>query len=420
MRKKKALIIGLVWPEPGSSAAGSRIIQLLGLLQESGYALTFASAAQKGPYSFSLSTLDIEEVPIRLNDSHFDNFLKRLDPQLVMFDRFVTEEQYGWRVSEQCPAALRILDTEDLHSLREARHQQVRQKTDSLHPYNDIAKREMASILRCDLSILISETEMSWIQQHFPIPSSLLYYIPFLPSLPVPSGESEKGYEDRRDLVFIGNYLHAPNLDAARYLKAHIWPSLSKKLPGVHLYLYGAYANHAVMQLHQPRERFWVAGRTPEVISTLGKYRLLLAPLRFGAGAKGKFIDAMCSGTPVVTTPVGAESMTGPANEWNGSICTDDASFIQETTRLYQNPADWENAQQKGYWLLQHKFNRTLFLDSFVQHLAGLHQRLEAHRTENFLGQMLSYHGLQSTKYKSLWIEEKNKTNPPSISSGTS
>ena len=115
---QQLLIIGTVWPEPRSSAAGARMMQLIQFFKKEGAEITFACSASNLEYSENLDRLDIKTKQIKINDSGFDTFIKELKPSVVLFDRFMTEEQFGWRVAEHCPDALRILDTEDLHSLR--------------------------------------------------------------------------------------------------------------------------------------------------------------------------------------------------------------------------------------------------------------------------------------------------------------
>ena len=115
------LIIGWVWPEPCSSAAGSHMLSLLRLFRSQGWNVTFASAAQTTEHTVDLRTEDIEVQSIALNDSSFDQFIVQQQPDIVMYDCFVMEEQYGWRVEKNHPQALRILDTGDLQCLRKAR-----------------------------------------------------------------------------------------------------------------------------------------------------------------------------------------------------------------------------------------------------------------------------------------------------------
>ena len=95
--------------------------------------------------------------------------LLNLNPDVVLFDRFMIEEQFGWRVTEQCPNAVKLLDTEDLHCLRKGRHQAFKDKQPFTDDYlfNDFAKREIASILRCDVTLMISEFEMELLSKNF-------------------------------------------------------------------------------------------------------------------------------------------------------------------------------------------------------------------------------------------------------------
>jgi len=123
---QKILVIGYVWPEPRSSAAGSRMLKLLQLLRAEAWQVVFASAAALSPHRADLSALGIEEKPIELNADSFDHFIQAYQPDVVLFDRFFTEEQFAWRVEQHCPHALRVLETVDLHCLREARHRLLR------------------------------------------------------------------------------------------------------------------------------------------------------------------------------------------------------------------------------------------------------------------------------------------------------
>src|SRR5210317_758099 len=125
MLKKKLLIIGHTFPEPSTTGAGNRMMQLIELFLEEGYDITFASTANASERSVSLDHLGISVQEIHLNQTTFDTFIADLNPSVVMYDRFMTEEQFGWRVAECCPEALRILDTEDLHFLRKAREEAI-------------------------------------------------------------------------------------------------------------------------------------------------------------------------------------------------------------------------------------------------------------------------------------------------------
>ena len=117
----KVLIIGHNWPEPTTTAAGHRMIQLIRAFLHFEWLVTFVSTAAKTEYSFDLEAIGVETNFVQLNHSSFDEFLKKVHPKYVVFDRFMVEEQFGWRVTEHVPNAIRILNTEDLHSVRKTR-----------------------------------------------------------------------------------------------------------------------------------------------------------------------------------------------------------------------------------------------------------------------------------------------------------
>ncbi|MBB6239407.1 glycosyltransferase involved in cell wall biosynthesis [Pedobacter sp. AK013] len=405
---KKLLIIGLVWPEPTSSAAGTRMIQLIDLFLSKGYQIIFASAASKSDFSYDFSETNLVEQQIKLNDESFNVFLKELNPDLVLFDRFMVEEQYGWRVQQECPNALRVLDTEDLHCLRNAR-QQSDKKKQVLDLFSDTAKREIASILRCDLSLIISEVEMDMLKTQFKIDASLIYYLPFLEKeITQQDIENWVSYEERADFVFIGNFLHEPNWNTVQFLKTKVWPVLRKRLPDASLNIFGSYASQKVLQLDNKNEKFLIKGRAVDAKETIAKHRILLAPIQFGAGVKGKFIDAMHVGTPSVTTSVGAEAMKGNL-DWNGSIEDNLELFINEAVKLYLDKNAWQIARQNGVKIINERYSTKYFANQFINEVEKLVSNLSTHRQNNFFGQILNHHTAQSTKYMSLWIEEKNK-----------
>lgn len=405
------LILGKVWPEPGSSAAGSRMLQLIRLFKEQGWTIAFASAANTSGYSADLNSPGISSYTIELNSSSFDTFLKQLQPSAVLFDRFSTEEQFGWRVAEHCPNAIRILDMEDLHCLRAARQEARNEKREfKLNDLaNDTAKRELASIYRCDVSLVISEYELLLLKDFFKVNEMLLHYLPFLQD-PI-SAEEEKqlpGFAERRNFISIGNFLHAPNMDAVLYLKEEIWPAIRKQLPRAELEVYGAYAPQKAIQLHQPKDGFLVKGRAGTVEDVMSKARICLAPLRFGAGLKGKLLDAMRYGTPSITTGIGTEGMQGQL-AWNGRVAETASGFAAAAVALYSDETEWHTAQAQGIQIYNARFDRRQFEQAFMNSLLQLQRHLPEHRLGNFTGAMLFHHSLLSTKYMALWIEAKNK-----------
>lgn len=408
--KKSILIIGFVWPEPETTAAGTRMLQLIELFQKQGYQITFCSTALKTENSFPLENLEIKTVSIELNNNSFDEFVKKIDPTLVLFDRFLTEEQFGWRVAEICPNAIRILDTEDLHFLRNTRKNSNSQEALTLESFNnEISKREIASIYRCDLSLIISKFEHNLLENTFKLDKELLFYIPFIfDELSPVDLNSKPIFEERQDFMTIGNFKHEPNWNGVLYLKTTIWPLIRKQIPDAILHIYGAYAPEKAKQLHNEKEGFLIEGWAENKQIAFEKARVCLAPLQFGAGLKGKLIDAMLFGTPSVTTTIGAEGMHDSL-PWNGFIEDDPKEFVSNSVALYSSKKVWNQAQKNGYTILNLNYRKEVFENSLFDKLNIIQENLEKHRSNNFIGSMLLHHSLKSTKFLSKWIEAKNR-----------
>ena len=412
--RKHLLIIGFVWTEPKSSAAGSRMMQLISFFQSQNFQITFASPCAKSDNAFNLETIGVSQITIELNHSSFDGFVKDLNPDIVLFDRFIMEEQFGWRVAEQCPNAIRILDTEDLHGLRKGRHQAFKDGNafNKTYLFNNVAKREIASIYRSDLSLIISEEEMKILKNEFKAPDNLLVYLPFmLDSISPESIKNIPKFDERQHFITIGNFMHEPNYNAVLFLKESIWPLLRRQLPEVELHIYGAYVLQKVNQLHNKKEGFLIKGFTDDVNEVMQQARVCLAPIRFGAGLKGKLVDAMLNGTPCVTTTIGAEGMFGSevsGLDANGFIEDTPESFANKAVQLYQNEILWNEKQQNGFQVINKRFNSNYFRQKLASIIEETIQQLNNKRQNNFTGQMLMHHTLQSTKFMSKWIEAKN------------
>ena len=205
--------------------------------------------------------------------------------------------------------------------------------------------------------------------------------------------------------MMIGNFRHPPNRDGILWMKKEIWPLIRKTLPSAEFHCYGAYPPREIMNLSDRASGFIIQGATADQYLTLCQYRVNLAPLRYGAGIKGKISDGWWTGTPVVTTSIGAEGMSGGL-ALGGIIADSPESFAQAAIQLYSQEQDWNHSQTLGLELIRALYSRS---EAFTQRIQYLQKNLEDHRKANFMGTLLSYHTLRSTKYFSKWIEEKSK-----------
>ncbi|WP_192854189.1 glycosyltransferase [Vibrio lentus] len=408
---KKVLAIGYVWPEPNSSAAGSHMMSLLRLFKRQGWSVEFATPAQETEHMIDLSEEGITSQSIQLNCDSFDQYIEELQPDVVMFDRFMMEEQFGWRVEKVCPNAFKLLDTEDLQFLRNARHEAVKKETEltKAHLYSDLAKREIAAILRCDLSLIISSYEMDLLQSQFNIDPKLLHHLPFMVDLNT-LPESTKSFEERKHFMTIGNFRHAPNWDAVLQLQK-IWPKIRKQLPDTELHIYGSYPPPKATALHNPKTGFHIKGWAKDAQEVMEQARVCVAPLRFGAGIKGKLLDAMKLQTPNVTSEIGSEGMLPQGDlQWPGAVADDIDEFVEQAVALYNDEEKWLKAQSQCHSILEAHYEQNQLGDTLIERLTALESALESHRLDNFFGSMLKHHSMASTKYMSQWIAEKNKT----------
>ena len=403
----KILVIGYVWPEPDSSAAGSHMMSVLRLFRQQGWQVEFSTPAQASDHMIDLEKEGITSQSINLNCDSFDEYVADYQPDMVLFDRFMMEEQFGWRVEKNCPDALKLLDTVDLHCLRNARHQAYKAGREMTQAdlFSDIAKREIAAILRCDISLIISSYEKKLLTETFGVDESLVYYLPFMVDLEnIP--QQTKPFSGRKHFMTIGNFRHAPNWDAVLQLQK-IWPEIRKQLPETELHIYGSYPPPKATALNNPKTGFLVKGWAEDSIAVMQDYRLCLAPIMFGAGIKGKLLDAMISQTPSVTTSTGSEGMHDK-EDWPGVVTDDLNEFADAAVRLYKEEALWSEAQRNSSRLLQSFYNGNVLGAGLIEKILKTEETLPVHRLKNFTGAMLKHHTMMSTEYMSKWIAAKN------------
>ncbi|MCW5515203.1 glycosyltransferase [Muriicola sp. Z0-33] len=411
MEDLKVLIIGHTWPEPKATAAGGRMMQLIQFFLTHGYSISFGSTANNIDKGADLDQLGVQSIKLLLNDQSFDTYLQQLKPDIVVFDRFITEEQFGWRVTEFAPNAIKILDTEDLHSLRLARKQALEKQTvftNKLWRQHQHTIREVAAIYRCDLSLIISEYEMQLLTKELGIPASQLLYLPYmLDPLEVEETKDWLPFEEREHFVFIGTGKHPPNVDAIKWLKMEIWPLIKEALPATQLHIYGAYLPQAVKQFNHQTEGFIVKGWAEDANMSMSRAKVNLAPLRYGAGIKGKLVLAMRQGTPNVATKVGAEGISGYFQ--NQGCANDDAmEFAKQAIDLYTNKRQWSAIQLKGLNAINQQFNKSVHYTSLNKAIVHLQTNLSQHRIQNFTGAMLMHHTMAASMYLAKWITAKN------------
>ncbi|CAE7353080.1 ALKBH8 [Symbiodinium natans] len=368
---RRAMVISTNWPDPDVSAAGRVTSGRLRLLRsfcslESGNAVSFASAARPGSAQGKLSAAnDVQCFRIKTNDeaSVVAALESAGNPELVLFDGFNAEERFGHYVRDKLPDSMRILDMQDFHALRLGRERLIEDAADastvvSYRPtaFDDDLQRELASIHRCDATLAISEDERKLLVDTYGVPGWKVFAAPF----GFARSGALPGYEDRQGAMFIGNWRHRPNRDCAKWLIQEVWPLVRQRFPDLELSVYGANQTPDDAALTQESLGAYVRGYCRSVQKAMRQHRLLVAPLRYGAGVKGKVLEAMQHGLVVVTTPVGVEGIASPESFPGYVVQTggeDAGAFAEGIAEALRDPCRWQEQQQRATELLIEHFD---------------------------------------------------------------
>lgn len=399
------LVISHAWPELSAPSAGNRQMQVLDSFLTSGWRVTFSSPAARSENTTDLTARGITEHRIEPDGSRFDGFVSEQAPDVVLFDHFTLEEQFGWRVERHCPDALRVLDVAELQSLRDARQVLLRQRlTFGLDPNDfrelfatsgpdlyrqmapaDLAQRELAAIYRSDLSLVVSDVEIDLLVNGFAVPPDLLHWCP--PMLH-PRGETPPPFAEREHFVSLANVRDAADWDAVLWLKHNLWPMIRRRLPEAQLHIHSLGSSPKAATLHAPEDGFLILENTDGPQQRLDEARVYLAPLRVGAGINGTLLDALQAGTPCATTPIGAQALQG-ALPWPGLVSETAEGLAQAAALLYSDEARWNQAQRDARQLLGARYDGRRHSAALAQRIEQTLEELPAQRLYNFTGTML-------------------------------
>ena len=414
----KILLLASIWPEARASGASTRVLDLATALQKAGARVTISAAGREGAPTDALRQQGLSCIRLAPNDDTFDAYVAELQPDLTIFDRFATEEKFGWRVRRVCPASLRVLDTIDLHWLRLARQRALAAVTDApeeLPPIErlwelsgDTGPRELAAIYRSDLTLVVSDVELDILIETCGVPASLLHLCRLSYPQPPPVAQP---FAARSGYAMIGNFRHPPNADAVLWLKHEVWPRLRQWHPDAEIDVWGAYAQPQHLALSAPAAGFHVRGFVADQFAELGRRRVNLAPLRHGAGIKIKISDGWWCGTPAAATPIAAEGMHDD-RPFGGLVGGNAVTLAEAAVRLHEDQSAWAAAALAGRGLIEDLYSAAATMGPLLERLRRLLRQPDRARQRNVTGQILWQQGLRSTEYFSRWIAAKTQPGP--------
>lgn len=318
---RRALFIDEMVPDPGRDAGSGAVLSHMQALQALGFGVDFVPAwsldAEPGAVE-RLAALDIRvwHAPwIGSVEEALRAVGERLD--LVYAHRYSVMEKYAGLVRRWCPQARLVYSVADLHHLRGARAEAVQTGVSQAGADGDapmspamaaLRAAEFNAVLAADATITHSGHEAGLLQAA--LPGAKVHLVPWVVR-PQPCATP---FAARAGVTFVGSYGHAPNLDAAWWLLDQVMPLVWAEDPGLTLLLAGSDLPDSLRAHATGRAGpVEVLGRLPDLATLWERARVSIAPLRFGAGLKGKVLDSLAAGVPCVCTPVAAEGMDFPA-----------------------------------------------------------------------------------------------------------
>lgn len=341
----RTLVLDQITPEPDHDAGSITALEIMRALRDLGYKITFvpcSNLAYVPPYTHLLSALGIESILYPWHRSVEDYLVSHGHE----FDAIVLFRPKTWHdliasIRRYAPQAKLIYHSSDLHHLRAERERRLRETaalshTNGKHPIDE-RSGELDIIRNADLSIVHSTFEQKLLAEL--LPDSKVVCFPWIFE---PRGKGPP-FASRSGVMFLGGYGHPPNVDAVEYYVRDIHPLLKQKLPTGVTFTAAGSSPPASLKAMQSDD-ILVPGFVPDIEPVLNSARIMVVPLRYGAGIKGKIVTAMAYGLPIVTTSVGAEGMELVDGE-HVLIADTPEAFAEQVARLYGDEALWHRLQ---------------------------------------------------------------------------
>ncbi len=342
-RQVQVLVIDALTPQPDRDSGSLRLVNLMRLLIAEGAHVVFlpANRSYDGEYTRALQQLGVEcwHAP---HAARFPAWLREHGPRFnaVMVSRHYVASEFFPLLRRHAPQARLLFDTVDLHYLREQRAAELSADPAALRAAGATRARELALIEHADATLVVSEVERQLLAQD--APRARVHVLSNLHEV-APAGN---GWAQRRDLLFVGGFRHPPNVDAVGWFVRDVFPAIRRQLPGVAFHCIGGDVPDAISRLADA-PGVHVHGHVPDLAPWLDGCRIALAPLRYGAGVKGKVNQAMAHGIPVVATSAAVEGMHVLPGE-DVLVADDPATFAQQVVRLYNDEALWNRLAASG------------------------------------------------------------------------
>ncbi len=355
---KRILVISPRMLTPDIDSGSLRMYHLLMILKDLSYRVTFISSFTSSwpPYTSRLEkdTNQLRELGIEVpNNSTVSSVEDHLHQTGKLYDVVILSEEYvGSKhiesVRRYAPQAIIFFDTVDLHYLRHYREAKVTGNVRALKRALQTKKRELAIAKEADYTLAVSPAEKTILEKE--CPGIQVHIISNIHKL----YGSDKPFSERKDLLFVGSFQHLPNVDAVNYFMDEIYPLIRRELSRVKIYIIGNDPQESIRSFCS--EDVIVTDYVPDLGPYFNNCRLSIAPLRFGAGVKGKVLMSMSYGVPVVASSIAAEGLY--LSDGKDLLVADSPSgFCDAVVKLYQDKTLWNSISKNGLEILSRYFS---------------------------------------------------------------
>lgn len=338
----RILIVDHMVPSPDRDSGSERMWSLIQILLEDGWKVTFLphNLFAWEPYATRLRRIGVEVI-VGPYYARVEDFIREHGYlyDAVWVSRLNVARDVMPLVNKWCAHGIKLFDTVDLVHLRERREAEIAGDMAAVRRAEERGGEELNIAVNADVAVVVSEVEASIVKRERP--GARVVVVSNI------HGIKEQGppFQERAGILFVGGFRHPPNVDAALWFGREVWPHIQQALPGVRLYLVGDSPPREVVALAGGDVE--VTGYVPDVGEYLRRVRVSIAPLRYGAGVKGKINQSMSFGVPVVATTIGVEGMhLNPGLEV--LVADDPSSFAAAVLRVHEDEELWARLAEGG------------------------------------------------------------------------
>lgn len=368
-RAGRILVIDNQTPRPDRDAGSLLLFNSLRIMVQLGYAVDYLPLRR--PQHISGYTALLQREGIRcLYKPYFRglaNYLRRHGPEydLVFISRIKIIKSSYALVRRFAPGAKVVFNTVDLNFLRVGRRAELEQSPRLARKAEGYRRDELFYLNQADASIIVSPAELELIKDD--VDPAKVEIIPLILEFPT----RRATYQTSRNLAFIGHFTHAPNVDAMRFFLSEVWPKVKRIMPEVRFDIIGKDFPADLSPLLD--EAVTVHGLVPDLDTIFPSIRVCLAPLRFGAGLKGKLVTSLSYAVPSVVSPIAMEGM-GLVDGVHALVANTPDQWVQQIQRLYSDEVFWQQISAQGLAFAEREYSMSVNRDRFQR----LFSRLQA------------------------------------------